>query len=105
YLRPGQQIRVGTCAVAGSSGTGDTYLRLRNPSAAEVAFNDDNCGSLLSSFVYANPSGTTGLHQIRAGCFSTASCSGRVSYCIEDPPPPVIIIAGSPPDGGSPPVK
>ena len=90
YLRPGQQIRVGTCGVPGATGTGDTYLRLRNPSGAEVAFNDDSCG-LLSNFVYANPSGTTGLHQIRAGCFSTASCSGRVSYFIEDPPPPVII--------------
>ncbi len=84
YLRPAQTIALGTCGVAGSSGSGDTYLRLFDPVNTNVASNDDSCG-LLSNLSYAVPAGAAGTHQIDAGCFSTLSCSGTVAYLITQP--------------------
>jgi len=80
YLNAGQTLKVGTCSVAGSSGTGDTYLRLYGVSATQVASNDDSCG-LLSYLSYTAP--TSGTYQIRAGCYSTGSCGGTVAYTIQ----------------------
>jgi hypothetical protein len=66
--------------VAGASGSGDTYLRLYGVSATQVAVNDDSC-NLLSYLTYtATQSGT---YQIRAGCYSSGSCSGTVAYTIQ----------------------
>ena len=80
YLNAGQTLRVGTCTVAGASGSGDTYLRLYGVNATQVAVNDDSCG-LLSFLSYtATVSGT---YQIRAGCYSSNSCSGTVAYTIQ----------------------
>jgi hypothetical protein len=77
-LVAGQTLRFGTCTVPGSFGTGDTYLRLFN-GATQVASNDDACGVLS----YASFTATTaGTYQIRAGCFSSGSCSGTVAYTI-----------------------
>lgn len=84
YLRPAQTIALGTCGVTGSSGTGDTYLRLFDPANTNVATNDDSCG-LLSSLSYSVPAGAEGNHQIHAGCFSSLSCSGTVAYLITQP--------------------
>lgn len=80
YLTAGQTLKVGTCTVAGASGTGDTYLRLYGVSATQVAYNDDNCG-VLSYLSYTAT--TSGTYQIRAGCYSTGSCSGTVAYTIQ----------------------
>jgi hypothetical protein len=84
YLRPAQNIALGTCGVAGSSGVGDTFLRLFDPSAVNVALNDDSCG-VLSSLSYNVPAGAAGTHQLHAGCFASGSCSGTVSYLITQP--------------------
>jgi len=79
-LSAGQTIRFGTCTVPGSSGTGDTYLRLFNPSGVQVASNDDSCGVLS----FASHAATTGgTYQIRAGCYSSNSCSGTVAYTVQ----------------------
>jgi V8-like Glu-specific endopeptidase len=83
-LTAGQVIKLGTCTVAGASGTGDTYLRLYGPGAsgAQVASNDDAC-SQLSYLTYTVPAGAGGTYQIRAGCYSSNSCSGTVAYTIQ----------------------
>gem|GEM_PF-1691990 len=81
-LTAGQTIRVTTCAsrIPGASASGDTYLRLYAPSNAEVASNDDECGSLASYLMYTVPPGGGGSYTIRAGCYSGGSCSGTVGY-------------------------
>ncbi|WNG57116.1 hypothetical protein F0U59_21860 [Archangium gephyra] len=80
YLTAGQTLKVGTCMVTGSSGTGDTYLRLYGVTATQVAYNDDSCGA-LSYLSYTAT--TSGSYQIRAGCYSTGGCSGTVAYTIQ----------------------
>ncbi len=81
-LAAGQTIQVTTCSnrIPGASANGDTYLRLYSPSNSEVASNDDNCGSLASYLSYTVPPGGGGTYVIRAGCFSSGSCSGTVGY-------------------------
>ncbi|HEX5744756.1 MAG TPA: hypothetical protein VFZ09_00855 [Archangium sp.] len=83
-LVEGQRLKVGTCDVTGASGTGDTYLRLFTAAGAQVTYNDDACGGLLSTFEYVVPWGTNGTHQLRAGCWSSNSCNGTVSYLLTD---------------------
>jgi len=78
----GQTLSIGTCGVPGASGSGDTYLRLFNPSNVEVASNDDACGVL--SFL-AFTATTTGRFQVHAGCFSANSCSGTVAFTLSGP--------------------
>ncbi len=82
-LVEGQRLKVGTCGVAGATGSGDTYLRLHTAAGAQVAFNDDACG-LLSTLEYVVPWGTNSTHQVRAGCWSSGSCNGTVSYLLTD---------------------
>jgi hypothetical protein len=76
----GKTIRFGTCTVPGSSGTGDTLLRLFNPSGVEVAAGDDNCGAL--SFV-SHTATVSGDYQIRAGCYDSGSCTGTVVVTVQ----------------------
>ena len=80
YLYAGQLFTAGTCGVAGAVANGNTWLRLNNPSGQEVASNDDAGGScgLGSSLSLVIP--TTGSYVIRAGCYSSTSCSGTVAY-------------------------
>jgi V8-like Glu-specific endopeptidase len=78
-LAAGQVIKLGTCTVAGSSGSGDTYLRLFGPAGTQVAANDDTC-NLLSYLEYTVPAGAGGTYQIRAGCYASNSCGGTVAY-------------------------
>ncbi|AKJ07333.1 trypsin-like peptidase [Archangium gephyra] len=83
-LAAGQVIKLGTCTVAGGSGTGDTYLRLYGPSGTQAAFNDDGSGcGTLSYLTYTVPAGAGGTYQVRAGCYSSNSCSGTVAYTIQ----------------------
>ncbi|HEU4408176.1 MAG TPA: serine protease [Polyangiaceae bacterium] len=79
-LTAGQTIQFGTCTVPGASGTGDTFLRLFNPSGVQVASNDDSCGSL--SFA-SHTAAVSGNFQIRAGCFNNTSCTGTVAYTVQ----------------------
>lgn len=79
-LTAGQTIQFGTCSVPGSSGNGDTYLRLFHPNGTQATFNDDSCGTLSFASFTAT---ATGNYQIRAGCFSNKSCSGTVAYVVQ----------------------
>ena len=65
----------------GESFTGDTFLRLRNPSATQVATNDDACGGVGSQIVYRAT--VSGNFELRAGCYSTTSCNGTVAWTIQ----------------------
>ncbi len=78
-ITAGQTLTIGTCGVAGSSGSGDTFLRLFDPSNIQVAANDDACG-VLSSFTFTAT--TTGTFQVRAGCFASSSCNGTVAFTL-----------------------
>ncbi|WPB82345.1 Ig-like domain-containing protein [Archangium violaceum] len=82
-LTAGQTLTLGTCGVSGASFSGDTYLRLYNPSGTQVAYNDDACGGVGSNFTYTVPSGASGNYQLRAGCYSSGSCSGSVAWTLQ----------------------
>ncbi|QRK09483.1 trypsin-like peptidase domain-containing protein [Archangium violaceum] len=78
-LNAGDVVEVGTCNLEGATGTGDTWLRLNNAAGTQVASNDDGCsGSTLSYFKYTVTA--SGSHTIRAGCYSSGSCSGTVVW-------------------------
>jgi vibriolysin len=80
-MSAGQSVTLGTCGIAGSAFTGDTYLRLSGPAATEVSSNDDACGGLGSSLTYtATASGT---FQIRGGCYAATSCTGTVAWSVQ----------------------
>jgi V8-like Glu-specific endopeptidase len=87
-LTAGQKITVATCGLTGSVFGGDTWLRLRAPNGTEVATNDDACGGAGSSLTHT--ASVSGNFEIRAGCYSSGSCSGTVVWEIttSTPPPP-----------------
>ncbi|HYI03213.1 serine protease [Hyalangium sp.] len=80
-LAAGQSITLGTCGLTGATSTGDTYLRLYSPAAAQVAANDDACGGTGSNLSFTAT--TAGTYQIRGGCYSNTSCSGKVAWTIQ----------------------
>lgn len=80
-LRAGQRLTIGTCGITGASFSGDTYLRLFNESAVEVAANDDACGGLGSQLTFTAPNDQT--FNIHAGCYSNTSCSATVAWTIQ----------------------
>ncbi|MEZ4364405.1 MAG: serine protease [Kofleriaceae bacterium] len=80
-IAAGQRITLGTCNVSGGSFTGDTWIRLYNPSGAQVASNDDACGGRGSNLSYSATA--AGTYQIRAGCYSSGSCSGTVAWTFQ----------------------
>lgn len=77
-LRRGQTLLAGTCNVAGSFGTADTFVRIVSAaSRTTVARNDDACGQL--SFVqFTAPA--DGDYIVRAGCYADTACSGTVAW-------------------------
>ncbi len=79
-LTAGQKITLGTCGVANSAFTGDTFLRLNGPASTEVASNDDACGGRGSQIVYT--AAAAGNYTIRGGCYSTGACTGTVAWTI-----------------------
>jgi Trypsin-like peptidase domain/Bacterial pre-peptidase C-terminal domain len=80
-VNAGQSITLGTCGVTGGNFSGDTYLRLYGPSGTQVGSNDDGCGGRGSNLTYTATA--TGTYQIRAGCYSTTSCSGTVAWTVQ----------------------
>jgi hypothetical protein len=92
-LTAGQKLTVATCGLTGATLTGDTWLRLFSPAAAEVASNDDACGGRGSSITFT--ASTSGDYEVRAGCYSSGSCGGTVVWEITNGQPP------PPPTGGS----
>ncbi|KFE62680.1 trypsin domain protein [Hyalangium minutum] len=85
-LTAGQKITVATCGLTGANFTGDTFLRLFGPAATEVANNDDACGGQGSSLSFTAT--TSGNYEIRAGCYSSGSCSGTAVWEITTGTPP-----------------
>jgi len=77
----GQTITVGTCGMTGATFSGDTYLRLYGTTNAQVASNDDSCSGVGSKLTFTAT--TTGTYQIRAGCYSSTSCSGTVAWTVQ----------------------
>lgn len=76
-LVAGETVMIGTCGLAESAYSGDTYLRLYDPQAAQVGFNDDACNGVGSRIDYTATA--TGTYSLRAGCLGSASCSGTLS--------------------------
>jgi hypothetical protein len=81
WIQTGRTITAGTCGLAGSSASGDTYLRIFDSNGAQVAANDDACGSLASSVSYTSTAYVS--YRIRAGCYASSSCSGTVVWSIQ----------------------
>jgi hypothetical protein len=77
----GQVVTVATCGQTGSAFTGDTWLRLFGTAGTQVASNDDACGGRGSSITYTATA--TGAFQIRAGCYSSGSCTGTVVWKVQ----------------------
>jgi hypothetical protein len=77
-LVAGRTYMIGTCGINEASRTGDTYLRLFDPSGIEVAANDDNCFSLGSRL--SHTAAVTGTYTLRAGCYADTLCSGTVAF-------------------------
>ncbi|WP_426746710.1 serine protease [Myxococcus faecalis] len=88
-LTAGQTLTVATCGLTGAKTSGDTYLRLHNPSGASVAANDDACGGRGSSITHVAT--VTGEYEVRAGCYANGSCGGTVVWEVSgggNPPTP-----------------
>ena len=83
-LRAGQTLTIGTCGQPGATFTGNTYLRLRNASGTQLAFNDNACGGQGSSITYQAT--TNDIYAINAGCSGSGSCSGNVAWTITGGP-------------------
>lgn len=88
-VSPGQTITATTCgdSVPGASGSGDTLLRLLDPSGTQVASDGKGAGKcrLLSTLTYLVPPGGSGLYTVRAGCVGAAACSGTVVVQVKNP--------------------
>lgn len=80
-VNAGQTITLGTCGVTGGAFTGDTYLRLYNSAGTQVSSNDDACGGRGSNLTYTATA--SGSFQIRAGCYSSGSCTGTVAWSVQ----------------------
>jgi hypothetical protein len=79
-LFPGETVDLGTCGINASAFSGNTYLRLFDPSGAAVASNDDACGGLGSRITYTVPAnGAIGPYALRVGCSGAGACSGTVT--------------------------
>lgn len=90
-LIAGQVLRFGTTNIFDAYYTGDTVIRLLDPSMTEVAVNDDHIDSNGDTPVLPNNQPdrgsfinyavtTTGTHYMSIGCYENEFCSGRVSW-------------------------
>jgi hypothetical protein len=80
-LNAGQRLTIGTCGMIGSSFNGDTFLRLVDGSANEVAQSDDSLCGRGSMLMFTAPASAT--FTVRAGCYQQLACSGTVSWTID----------------------
>lgn len=81
WIQTGRKLTAGTCGLAGSSATGDTYLRIYDNNGVQVAANDDACSSLASNVSYTSTAYVS--YRLRAGCYASGSCSGTVVWSIQ----------------------
>jgi hypothetical protein len=79
-LAAGQTLTIGTCGVAGSTASGDTYIRLLNSTNSQVMESDDACGGVGSNFSFTALKKET--FTVRAGCFANSACSGTVAWTL-----------------------
>jgi hypothetical protein len=79
-LNAGDTIELGTINLPGATATGDTYIKLLNPSNVLVAENDQYMNYDASYLVYVVPAGAGGNYTIKGGCWSATSCSGTVTW-------------------------
>ena len=80
-VNEGETVTMSTCGT-GASSTGDTYLRALNAAGQEMTANDDDdrCGGQLSYLKFTVPALATGNYTLRAGCFSSGSCGGTITW-------------------------
>jgi hypothetical protein len=83
FFRAGTTIRVGTCNGGGdlpsATFTGDTYLRLIDDNGGQLTESDDTSGCGLGSYVVYTVPYSQNL-TLKAGCYSSGSCSGSLYY-------------------------
>lgn len=82
WLEAGQTLEIGTCGLPTAYTTKDTFLRLLGPDGLEVAANDDDCKGQGSRFRYRVPACGAGGYVVKAGCYDTGTCDGRVVFRI-----------------------
>ena len=82
-LQRNNKLTIGTCGIFGGDYDGDTFLRLKSPTWAELASDDDACGTLASNFSYVVPA--TGTYHIWAGCYDNKQCWGSVGILTQVP--------------------
>ena len=82
-LTRNSKITIGTVGIEGGDYDGDTFLRLKGPTGAELAYNDDAAGTLASNLSYVVPS--TGTYTIHGGCYDNKQCWGAVAVQVQDP--------------------
>ena len=85
FIPAGAALIAGTCGVIGSSGQGDTYLRLKDDAGQEVMANNDSCGVLSNISFLAPGGGPDRFYELQAGCYGSSSCSGTVGFVVVDP--------------------
>lgn len=78
-LNTGDILEVGTCNLAGAIASGDTFLRLFGPSATQVAYNDNYYCAGYASYIQYTAT-TSGIYELRAGCYGNSTCSGTVVF-------------------------
>lgn len=86
-LKGGETLTVATCKLPGVVAAGNTFLRVLNSQGQSVAHNNNGSGCGTASYlVYTVPSGSDAWYEIKAGCSSSTSCSGRVGYVVQPAP-------------------
>lgn len=83
WLRAGDLLSAGTCPnlVPGSSGTGDTILRLFGPDGLQTWTADDNCPGNVNTELSARTDmlitpDKAGAYMLLSGCFNHGTCDG-----------------------------
>jgi subtilisin-like proprotein convertase family protein len=80
-LVAGQRLSFGTCGMPGASFSGDTWIRVADPSGHVVTSSSDACGDAGSKGAFVAPA--TGTYQLRLGCRESTQCSGTAAWKIE----------------------
>lgn len=72
----GQRVTVSICSIY----TGDPYLRIYGPGNYLIGSNDDGCATKGATYSFVTTS--SGSYTIRAGCYSSGSCTGQVVWTV-----------------------
>jgi hypothetical protein len=82
---PGDTVTMTTFSPGSCSG--DTYLRLYDPSSgSQLAYNDDTSSRLCSQIIYTFASSDIcRQYELREGCYNNNACSGQIYFNFEFP--------------------